>query len=106
MTDAVYVLTVLGLMAAVTFALRSLPFIAGRWLRRHALVHKLGSSLPLSIMVLLLVDSVAGQVRTNPAGPWQELLAVALVVLLQWRTRQTLLSIVAGTALYVGLRAL
>lgn len=106
MTDSVYVLTVLGLMAAVTFALRGLPFIAGRWLRRHALVHKLGSSLPLSIMVLLLIDSAVGQVHANPAGPWQELLAVALVVLLQWRMRQPLLSIVVGTALYVALRAL
>jgi branched-subunit amino acid transport protein AzlD len=31
---------------------------------------------------------------------------VVVVALLQWRTRQTLLSIAAGTALYVGLRAL
>lgn len=106
MTDSGYVLSVIVLMAAVTLALRALPFLAGRWLRRHALVRKLGDGLPLSIMVLLLADSIAGQVRGNPAGPWQELLAVAAVVLLQWRTRQTLLSIVAGTALYVALRAL
>jgi len=29
---------------------------------------------------------------------------VAVVAILQWRTRQTLLSIVAGTLLYVALR--
>ncbi|MBV2182146.1 AzlD domain-containing protein [Castellaniella sp. MT123] len=105
MTDTPYVLIVIVLMGAVTLALRALPFVAGHWLRRHPLVHKLGNTLPLSIMVLLLVDTVTGQARNNPAGPWQELLAVALVVLLQWRTRQTLLSIVAGTALYMVLRA-
>lgn len=106
MTDTPYVVTVIILMGAVTLALRALPFIAGHWLRRHPLVHKLGNTLPLSIMVLLLVDTVAGQARGNPAGPWQELLAIALVTLLQWRTRQTLLSIVAGTALYMTLRAM
>jgi len=106
MTDTGYVLTVIGAMAAITLGLRALPFIGGHWLRRHPLVHKLGDTLPLSIMVLLLVDTVAGQAHSNPYGPWQEMIAVALVVLLQWRTRQTLLSIVAGTAAYMVLRAL
>lgn len=106
MTDADYVLIVIVLMGAVTAALRALPFVAGHWLRRHAVVQKLGDSLPLSIMVLLLVDTVAGQAHSHPGLPWQELLAVVLVITLQWRTRQTLLSIVAGTALYMVLRAL
>lgn len=91
-------------MAAVTFALRALPFVAGRWLRRHSLVQKLGDALPLSIMVLLLAHAVVGAARDNPQGVWQELVAVAIVVALQWRTRQTLLSITAGTAAYVLLR--
>ncbi|CAM5787436.1 branched-chain amino acid transporter permease [Castellaniella caeni] len=106
MTDTDYVLITILLMGAVTLGLRALPFIAGHWLRRHALVQKLGDTLPLSIMVLLLVDTLAGQARQHAFGPWPELLAVAVVMLLQWRTRQTLLSIVAGTALYMVLRAL
>jgi len=106
MTDTGYILTVIVLMGAVTLLLRALPFIAGHWLRRHAIVQKLGDGLPLSIMVLLLVDTAAGQARGHTGLPWQELAAVAVVVLLQWRTRQTLLSIVAGTALYIALRAL
>lgn len=106
MTDTDYVLITILLMCAVTLGLRALPFIAGHWLRRHALVQKLGDTLPLSIMVLLLVDTVAGQARQHTLGPWPELLAVAIVMLLQWRTRQTLLSIVAGTALYMVLRTL
>jgi branched-subunit amino acid transport protein AzlD len=106
MTDTAYVLIVIVLMGVVTVALRALPFVAGHWLRRHAVVQKLGDSLPLSIMVLLLVDTVASQARGHAGLPWQELLAVALVITLQWRTRQTLLSIVMGTALYMVLRAL
>ncbi|HET8598428.1 MAG TPA: AzlD domain-containing protein [Castellaniella sp.] len=108
MTETGYVLTVIVAMAAITLGLRALPFIGGHWLRRHPVVHKLGATLPLSIMVLLLADTVAGQTRGNPAGPWpwQELAAVLLTVLLQWRGRQALLSIAAGTAAYMVLRAL
>ncbi len=106
MIDADYILAAIAAMAAVTVALRALPFVAGRWLRRHSLVRKLGDTLPLSIMVLLLVHAMAGSARDNPAGVWQELLAVAIVAALQWRTRQTLLSIVAGTTAYVLLRNL
>ena len=106
MTDTAYILSAIALMTAVTLLLRALPFIAGHWLRRHPIVHKLGDSLPLSIMVLLLIHSAVGQARSHDGLPWQECLATALVILLQWRTRQTLLSIAAGTALYVALRAL
>ncbi|WP_269497060.1 branched-chain amino acid transporter permease [Castellaniella sp. S9] len=104
MIDSGYAIAAILAMAAVTVALRALPFVAGRWLRRHALVRKLGDALPLSIMVLLLVHAVIGSARDNPGGLWQELLAVAIVAVLQWRTRQTLLSIAAGTAVYVLLR--
>lgn len=104
MSTAGHVWAAIVLMAVVTLGLRALPFMASHWLRRHALVHKLGETLPLSIMVLLTVDSAMGHARGNAAGLWQELLAIVVVVLLQWRTRQTLLSIAAGTAFYVALR--
>lgn len=106
MEDNIHVLAVIALMAALTLLLRALPFMAGQWLRRHPLVHRLGLSLPLAIMVLLTIDAVAGQARNNPAGLWQELLAIGVVLLLQWRTRHALLSILAGTTLYVFLRSL
>lgn len=104
MNDGGYVGTAILLMALVTVLLRGLPFVAGRWLRRHAVIQKLGDSLPLSIMVLLLIDAAAGQARGHAGPPWPELICVAVVAILQWRTRQTLLSIVAGTLLYVALR--
>ena len=57
-------------------------------------------------MCLLLVHSAVGAALEDARGPWPELLAVALVVLLQWRLRNALLSIVAGTAVYVLIRNL
>ncbi|OXR49590.1 branched-chain amino acid ABC transporter [Pusillimonas sp. T2] len=106
MSDTDYVWAVIAVMAGVTFALRALPFVAGRWLRRQGLVHKLGATLPLSVMTLLLLHTMVGATRENPAGIWQEGIAVLLVIVLQWRTRNTLLSIVMGTAAYLLMRNL
>ena len=99
-----YALGAMAAMAVVTFGLRALPFLAARFLQKHPMVQQLGCFLPLAIMTLLLLHTLVGSARDNPAGPWAELAAVACVVLLQWWRRQPLLSILAGTALYVLLR--
>ncbi|NDP37294.1 MAG: AzlD domain-containing protein [Rhodoferax sp.] len=104
MIDTTYALGVLAAMTVVTFGLRALPFLAARWLQSHPVVQKLGRFLPLAIMTLLLLHTLVGSARQNPSGPWAELAAVATVVALQWWRRHALLSILAGTALYVLLR--
>lgn len=104
MNDTGYLLAVIVVMGAVTFGLRALPFLSARLLRRSPVVQHLGRFLPLAIMVLLLVHSATGAAREHAYGPWPELLAIAVTCLLQWRSRNPLLSIVAGTALYVLLR--
>ena len=104
MIDSLYVIGVIAAMGLVTFALRALPFVAAQWLEKHPIVQQLGQFLPLAIMTLLLVHSAAGNAREHSSGPWPELLAVALVVVLQWKRRNALLSILAGTCLYVFIR--
>lgn len=104
MIDSGYAIGVIAAMGLVTFALRALPFVAAQWLQKHPLVQRLGEFLPLAIMTLLMVHSVMGSATENPTGPWPELLAVALVVGLQWRTKNALLSILVGTGVYVLLR--
>jgi branched-subunit amino acid transport protein AzlD len=106
MIDSGYVLGVIAAMALLTFALRALPFVAAQWLQKNPLVHRLGEFLPLAIMALLLVHAAVGAALEHRAGPWPELLAVAVVVLLQWKLRNALLSILAGTCLYVLMRNL
>lgn len=101
MIDAADAMLALLAAGAVTFGLRALPFVASQWLERHPVVHRLGEFLPLAIMTLLLLHSVVGSARSHAAGPWPELVAVACVVLLQWRLRHPLWSLLAGTALYV-----
>jgi len=104
MIDPGYALGVMVTMAAVTFGLRALPFLAARFLKEHPGVQRLGRFLPLAIMTLLLLHTLVGSAQSNPTGPRAELLAVACVLLLQWWGRHALLSILAGTALYVLLR--
>jgi len=104
MIDTAYAFGVLIAMALVTFGLRALPFLAARFLQSHPMVQGLGRFLPLAIMTLLLIHTLVGSARDNPTGPWAELVAVATVLALHWWKQQPLLSILAGTALYVLLR--
>lgn len=103
MPDPLTLLLTIGVMAVITWLLRALPFMAGHWLRRHPLTQRLGDALPLAIMVLLLLSTAADLAGSHANAPWREGLALALVVSLQWRLRQALLSIVLGTALYMVL---
>jgi len=104
MIDIPYAIGAIAAMAVVTFGLRALPFLAARFLQSHPLVQKLGRFLPLAIMTLLLLHTLVGSARQNPTGPWAEGLAVVVVVALQWWKKHPLLSILAGTTLYVLLR--
>jgi branched-subunit amino acid transport protein AzlD len=104
MIERGYVVGVIVAMGLVTFALRALPFVATQWLEKNPVVQKLGQFLPLAIMTLLLVHSAVGAAKEHATGPWPELLAVAVVVLVQWRSRNALLSILVGTGIYVLMR--
>ena len=106
MFDPGYVLGVIAAMGMVTFALRALPFVGAQWLQKHPLVQRLGEFLPLAIMTLLLVHSMTGAALEHVAGPWPELVAIALVVILQWLKKNALLSILLGTLIYVLMRNL
>lgn len=104
MIDPRYALGAIVAMTLVTFGLRALPFLASRWLEKNPKALQLGRFLPLAIMGLLLLHSLVGNIKQNPHGPWAEVIAIGLTVALQWRWRHPLLSILAGTALYLLLR--
>ena len=104
MNDALSVVGAIVAMGLVTFVLRGLPFVAAKWLQKNNLVMRLGKFLPLAIMTLLLVHAVMGSANAPGQGPWPELVSVALVVAVQWRTRHALLSMLVGVGSYVLLK--
>ena len=102
--NSTYALTAICAMAAITLALRATPFVAARFLQRLPAIEWLGQFLPPAIMVLLLLHTLRDSAGKDTSAPWPEVLAAATVVLIQLKFRQPLVSIFAGTALYVFFR--
>lgn len=93
-----------AVIAAVTVLLRFVPFWVfggGRPTPRYVLY--LARVLPCAIMAMLVVYCLRGADPLGPTHALPELLAGAVVVGLQWWRKNTLLSIAAGTALYMVL---
>lgn len=95
------VLTI-AVIALVTIGLRFLPFyLFGGKRKSPEIMVYLGRVLPYAIMGMLVVYCYKGvSVLTKPYG-LPEFLAGAVVVLLHLWKRNTLLSIVVGTVIYM-----
>lgn len=99
-----YILFSVIIMSVITFALRSIPFIVfGGKRETPKIVNYLGRVLPFAIMSMLVVYCLKGVSFASVSGFVPELVSVVLVAGLYVWKRNTLLSIVAGTALYMFL---
>ena len=97
-------LALVAIMAAITFASRLLPFVLfGRGKEPAGWVVYLGRYLPPAMIALLVVYCVKDITFAMIGGWLPYLIAGAAVVLLQWKTRNDLVSIFAGTVLYMVL---
>lgn len=86
----------------ITGLLRFLPFIAfGK--RRPEFILYLGRVLPYSVMAMLVVYCLKGVNLFAGSHGIPEAIAVIVVVMLHIWRRNTLLSIIAGTGLYMFL---
>lgn len=104
MDNTYYLIGAIAAAALVTFLIRSFPFAASKWLRRQRWITALGDFLPLGILVLLVAHFVAQTALSYDGGGWREAAAIVLTIGMQWLKRDALLSIFAGTCLYVLLR--
>ena len=93
-----------AVMAIVTFLTRAAPFLLfDRGEEPPAWVLSLGRILPPAIIAMLIVYCLRDISFAAP-GLWvPHLIASAVVVALQWRFKNDLLSIFGGTALYMFL---
>lgn len=96
------VLGVLIPVALLTVLLRQLPFSALKLLRTSHLVGALGTTMPIGVMTVLVIYTLASQVEA-PGGLLASLLAVGVTVILHWWRRSAGLSIVGGTLAYMFL---
>ena len=98
---ALYALTVLVAVGVLSYLLRALPFVLfGRRGEPPAVVRYVGRVLSPAAIAMLSVYCCAGET----AGSWTAVaLAGTVTVALQVWRRNPLLSILAGTALYMAL---
>lgn len=95
---------VIAMASVVTMLIRALPFLVfGGNKKRPAVIDYLADVLPYAIMGMLVVYCLKSvSLVTAPHG-LPELIACVAVVLLHLWKRNTLLSIIAGTAVYMVL---
>ncbi|MGO1247914.1 MAG: branched-chain amino acid transporter permease [Oceanisphaera sp.] len=91
------------IMAGVTFGLRAFPFIARGFIAHHTRIQILGRRLPVAMMVLLTLYAMNVHNWSQPSDGYAQMLAVAVVAILQLWRQQALLSIASGTLLYMAL---
>jgi Predicted branched-chain amino acid permeases (azaleucine resistance) len=102
MQNSLYPLAVIAVVAFITLCTRALPFLLFRNTESiPRFVTYLGGVLPYAIMGMLIVYCLKSvSVLTYPYGI-PEFISVAAVVLLHRWKHNTLLSVGAGTALYM-----
>ena len=101
MTDS-YIVICIAISTLVTLALRVLPFLVfsgGR--RTPAVITYLGRVLPYAIMGMLVVYCLKSTDILGAAHGLPEFISVAAVVLLHVWKKNTILSVAAGTAVYM-----
>lgn len=96
------VLAVLVPIAVITVLLRAVPFSVRRSLGSSSLVQLLGVTMPVGVMVVLVVYTLAGQTEA-PGGLIPGLIAIALTVGVHLWLRRPAVSILLGTVFYMVL---
>jgi branched-subunit amino acid transport protein AzlD len=104
MTQTTYILAVMVIGFAITFALRAVPFVALRPLRESRLVSDLALWMPVGILAILTVSTLRSSLEADASRLLPAALATAVTVLVHLvGGRRTLLSVGAGTAVFVVL---
>ena len=100
MIDYAHSLGIIVVVAAVTIAIRFLPFLLFRKNTPKIILY-MGKMLPYAIMGMLVVYCLKNVSFTQGSHGIPEALAVALVVVLHKWKHNTLLSILVGTVTYM-----
>ena len=92
---------IIGICAGCTFLERLLPFLIFRKGEIPSLIRYLGKVLPLAIMATLVVYCLRGTTFNAVSNCIPQIVAVAVTVMLHLWKRNTLLSVLGGTVIYM-----
>lgn len=99
----VHAICMIALIAIVTMLLRFLPFLIFGKHKTSRYMNYLGKVLPYAIMGMLVVFCLKNMSLIQVPYGSEELISCGVVVLVYLWKRQTLLSIIGGTACYMVL---
>ena len=103
LTGNAHIALLVVVSAAVTWALRALPFAVLAPMRDSAVIKYLSVHMPLGVMVMLAIYTLRGAPGADGLRvAWLVIGVLVTAGLHLWR-RQALLSILVGTATYVTL---
>lgn len=106
MPSTSYLIAAILIAGGITFALRAIPFLILKPLRKSRFVQKMGLWMPAGILVILAVLTLQSALQDHPAHWWAVPIAAAVTVAVHLLLkRRTVLSVGAGTACYVALLA-
>lgn len=102
MPDTGYMITAVVIGGVITVLLRALPFAILKPLRKSKFVQALGRWMPAGLLVILAVVMLKDEIAARPGQVWIVAVAAAATVLVHlFAGRRALLSIFAGTGVYV-----
>lgn len=106
MPDTGHIAVLVAVSAALTWALRALPFAVLAPMRHSAVVRYLSLHMPLGVMVMLALYTVRDVPEAAAGQRLWLLIAVLVTAGLQLWRRHALLSIFVGTGIYVALMSM
>lgn len=101
-----YIALLVAVSAAITWALRALPFAVLAPMRHSRVVRYLSVHMPVGVMVMLAIYTLHGARHTTALETLWLAIGVAITAGLHVWRRQALLSILVGTVVYVALMSL
>ncbi len=97
------ILMTIGVSAIITIMIRFLPFWIFKGRETPQSIQYLGNVLPYAIMAMLVVYCLRSiDFKTSPFGAREIIASLATVLLHVWK-RNTLISVVGGTVIYMVL---
>lgn len=104
MPDTGYIIAALVIAGAVTVALRVVPFLLLRPLRESRFVSHMALWMPAGLLLILAASTFRSSAFDEGVHLWEASVAAAVTVVVHLCCgRRTLLSVGAGTAVFVGL---
>lgn len=100
--DDLHAWSIVAVAALVTALIRFLPFIVfGKGRKTPAIIEKLGRVLPYAVMGMLVVYCIKDISFTDASGYIPIVISCAVVTVLHFWRRNTLISIVGGTVCHM-----